>query len=269
MDERVEGLLHDFPEIFEKRPPQIGELEDDWVIIDVPIGRINPGETQTKLNVDVIGVSEDDFLSDLDRLEDTLYPEDEIDDRDSSSDILGSNILRSEIDVDPDLLGEIIRRRRPEAIADLRRRIKGKFPGSPLGLPTGVPPPDALAVYLPFHIFPDMWGIYLLDVGVVSLAVDLRQIMLEQFNRPISQMDARRISRVFLFHHEAYHCAVESFSVRCELASRKPVYRTGTRKLYKRGYVQGEPHEETLATAYGLRKVRDEIKLPKRAKRPL
>ena len=112
-----------------------------------------------------------------------------------------------------------------------------------------------------------MWGIYLLDVGVESLAVDLRQIMLDQFGRPVSQRDVRRVSRVFLFHHEAYHCAVESFSVRCELPPRKPAYLNGTNKLYKQGYIPGEPHEETLATAYGLRKVRDEIKLPKRDKK--
>ena len=265
MDERVEGLLHDFPEIFEKHPPNIGELEDDWVIIDVPIGRINLEETRAELNIDAIGISEDDFLSDLDRFEDTSYPEDEEEESDSPRDILVSNILRSGIDIDPGMLSEIIRRRRPKAIADLRRRIEGQFPGSPSRLPTGVPvpPPDALAVYLPFHIFPNRWGIYLLDVGVESLAIDLRRIMFDQFNRSVSQMDARRISRVFLFHHEAYHSAVESFSIRCELSTRRPVYRTGTNRLYKRGYVLGEPHEETLATAYGLRKVRDEIKLPK------
>ena len=51
------------------------------------------------------------------------------------------------------------------------------------------------------------------------------------------------------------------------MPTRKPVYRTGTSRLYKRGYVPGEPHEETLATAYGLKKVRDEIKLPKRDKK--
>ncbi len=259
MDERVEGLLHDFPEIFEKRPPQIGELEDDWVIIDVPIGRTNSGETRAELNADAIGVSEDKFLSDLDRFEDTSKIANDEPLYESGAERLDSS------------LSERIRRRRPEviskAIADLRKRIKGKFPGSPSGLPPGVPPPDALAVYLPFHIFPNMWGIYLLDAGVESLAICLRRIMFDQFNRSVSQMDARRISRVFLFHHEAYHCAVESFSVRCELASGKPVYRTGTRTLYKRGYVQDEPHEETLATAYGLRKVRDEIKLPKRDKK--
>ena len=95
MDERVEGLLRDFPEIFERQPPQIGELEDDWVIIDVPVGRINSGETQAELNVDAIGAGEDAFLSDLDRFEYTSYPEREMDDSDSSGDILVRSGLKN------------------------------------------------------------------------------------------------------------------------------------------------------------------------------
>ena len=257
MDKRVEGLLGDFPEIFEKRP-YLGELDNDWVVIEVPVDQ--SGGTQAEWKADAIGISEDDFLSDLDRFEDDF---DEPMDQNLQPEELASpvNIPRPGIDLDPRVRREIINRRRPKAIDDLRRRIKGEFPGSPTD--GTVPPPDALAFYLPFHIFPDMWGIYLLDVGVESLAIDLRRIMFDLFKRWISKMVARRIARVFLFHHEAYHCAVESFSIRCELPTRKPVYRTGTRELYKRGYVLDKPHEETLATAYGLRKVRDEIRLPK------
>ncbi len=257
MDKRVEGLLDDFPEIFEKRPPRIGELDDDWVIIEVPD---QPAGTKANRNVDADWISEDDFLSDLDRFEDDF------------DDTVGQNYqadeLVSPVNIDPRVGSEIINRPRPKAIDDIRKRIKGTFPGCPSGLPTGefAPLPDALAFYLPFHIFPDMWGIYLLDVGVESLATDIRRIM-HLLGQPISQMDARRVTQVFLYHHEAYHCAVESFSVRCELPTRKPVYRTGTNRLYKRGYTPGKPHEETLATAYGLRKVRDKIELPKPEKK--
>lgn len=251
MDQRISDLQSQFPDIFEKRPPRIGVLEEYWVIIDVP---------EEQFIRDEKGLSDDEFLSDLDRFEDTVYG---IRDEDGDSSPFDIS-FPPDIDIDIGELDEIIRRRRPSAIDDLRRRIRGKFPGSPSGFPTGglVPPPDALAVYLPFHIFPDMWGIYLLDVGVESLAVNLRQIM-QSLGQTISKMDARRISRTYLFHHEAYHCAVESFSVRCELATRKAVYRTGVRRLYKRGYVSNEPHEETLATAYGIRKVQDNINLPK------
>ena len=265
MDKRVEGLLDDFPEIFEKRPPRIGELDDDWVIIEVPVDQSEG--TEAGRRADAIGISEDDFLSDLDRFgadfDDTVGQSPQ-----TEESLSPANIPRRASDVDIRELEEIIDRRRPEAIDNLRQRIKGEFPGSPSGSSANelVPPPDALAFYLPFHIFPDMWGIYLLDAGVASLAIDIRWIT-RLLGQPISLMAARRVARVFLFHHEAYHCAVESFSIRCELPTRKPVYRTGTRELYKRGYVLGEPHEETLATAYGIRKVRDEIRLPKRAKK--
>ncbi len=267
MDKRVESLLDDFPEIFEKRPPRIGELDDDWVVIEVPVDQAGQSEERRGIADDLSRISEDDFLSDLDRFDDV---ENTIGQRYDAEELVSpANIPRRGINIDPRVRSEIINRRRPEAINDIRKRIQDNFPGAPSGLPTNefAPPPDALAFYLPFHIFPDMWGIYLLDVGVESLAVDLRQIMLDQFGRPVSQRDVRRVSRVFLFHHEAYHCAVESFSVRCELPTRKPVYLTGTNKLYNQGYIPGKPHEETLATAYGLRKVRDEIKLPKRDKK--
>lgn len=71
------------------------------------------------------------------------------------------------------------------------------------------------------------------------------------------------IAHPYLFHHEAYHCAVESFALCCELPMRKPAYKTGFRKMYTRPWVPGALLEETLATAYGLRKVRDEMKLPR------
>jgi hypothetical protein len=107
-----------------------------------------------------------------------------------------------------------------------------------------------------------MWGIYLLDAGVASLATDL-QALVRLLKGSISIGDARRAAVTYLFHHEAYHSAVESFGLRCELPLRKPVYRTGLRKLYTREWRLGEPHEETLATAYGIRKVRDNLRLPR------
>ena len=70
MDERVEGLLSDFPAIFEKHPPRIGELEDDWVVIDLPEEKLDSAEEQ--LITDDTGITENDFLSDLDRFEETV-----------------------------------------------------------------------------------------------------------------------------------------------------------------------------------------------------
>ena len=106
-----------------------------------------------------------------------------------------------------------------------------------------------------------MWGIYLLDAGVASLAVDVKDIA-GRLGASISSHDARRVALTYLFHHEAYHSAVEGFSIRCELPLRKPIYKTGLRRLYTRLWAPGDSHEETLATAYGIRKVRDSLRLP-------
>ena len=36
MDERVAKLLEIFPAIFEKRVPSLSDIEENWVIIDIP-----------------------------------------------------------------------------------------------------------------------------------------------------------------------------------------------------------------------------------------
>ena len=251
MDHRVYELLREFPQIFNIRDTEIHGLEDDWVIVKV---------AESSDDADRLEPSLDDFLKDLGRFEPEIYGRwPEVDD-----DRWMDAPLPPGIDIPRNRLGAFLGRPRPGAIGSLRRRIRSKFAGSPSAPTTTglVPPPDALAVYLPFHLFPDMWGIYLLDVGVESLATDIRYIA-GLLGRSISPMDARRVSCAYLFHHEAYHCAVESFSVRCELPTRKPVYKTGAMRLYNRGYVHGAPHEEALATAYGIRKVKAHVLLPR------
>jgi hypothetical protein len=252
MDERVSGLLTDFPVIFEKTAKSLEDLEEDWVIIDV-----SDNVSQT----DELVLDDDEFLSDLDRYDSDLPLEWKEDDASAASDVL----LPPDIDLDRGGLIEIILRRRPKSIDKLRKKITGSFPGGPGGSLTKdglVPPPDALAVYLPFHRYPDRWGIYLLDAGVASFATDIQKLVW-LLRRSISIHDARRVALMYLFHHEAYHSAVEGFALRCELPIRKPVYRTGLRRLYTRTWISGDPHEETLATAYGIRKVRDNLLLPK------
>ena len=141
MDERVAALLSDFPAIFEHHKNNLEDLDNDWVVIDVTY----EGDP----------VSPDDFLDDLGRFDQELGGDP---DRSESSlpDIVG---LPSDIDVDRGGLIEILRRRRPRSIDTFRRRIKGNFPGGPGGVwvrDSPVPPPDALAVYLPFHRYPDL-----------------------------------------------------------------------------------------------------------------
>lgn len=254
MDDRVSGLLTDFPAIFEKTAKSLEDLENDWVIIDV---------SGNEARADELISDDDEFLSDLDRYDGDTGPEGSADE--ASGDAPPDIPLPSDIDLDRGGLVEIILRRRPKSIGKLRRRIIGTFPGGPGGSLTKdalVPPPDALAVYLPFHRYPDRWGIYLLDAGVASFATDLQRLV-SLLRGSISIHDARKIALMYLFHHEAYHSAVEGFALRCELPLRKPVYRTSLRKLYTRMWTWGDPHEETLATAYGIRKVRDNLRLPK------
>lgn len=250
MDDRVADLLGTFPEIFERRVPSLEDIEEKWVIIVVP-------EDQTESEAP--SAAEEDLFVDLERFEVGF------DDQRRDTDIPAyiDVPLPEGVDINRGSLTEIVLRPRPRVIGKLRRKIKGRFPGSPAGISGRelVPPPDALAVYLPFHRYPEMWGIYLLDAGVASLATDLQRIM-RLLGSSISNREALKLAQVYLFHHEAYHCAVESFALRCELPMRRPVYRTGLRKLYVQPWSWGEPHEETLATAYGIRKVRDNLRLP-------
>lgn len=259
MDERVSKLKTAFPQIFEQRVSPIEDLDDDFVRIDVP-ARLDhvdgfDEEIGTKREDDREAFDlEEELLADLDRWEEHSnvalvppYPD--------GTDT-GISVLRH------DLVG----RRRPDVFDRLRKRIKGTFPGCPSGLKDAsaqnfVPPPDALAFYLPFHRYPNDWGIYLVDAGVASLALDLQTILCYQGHHTFSAYETRRIALAYLFHHEAYHCAVEGFAIRSELPMRRPAYRTGFRKIFNRLWVPGAPHEETLATAYSLRKIRN-LKLP-------
>jgi hypothetical protein len=251
MDTRIKELVDSFSEIFEGRAPKLDLHDDDWVILDPEQMGDPKGESV---------FSEDEFLSDLDRFEDDFFLEES-----TTSGRVRTTDLPPIEGFDTGGLEEVLRRNRPDAIDKLRRRIGGRFGGVPprKDVEEVVPPPDALAVYIPFHIHPERWGIYLLDAGVASMAEDVMKIT-RILGGHLDAIDARRVAKIYLYHHEAYHCAVESFVTRCELASRKPVYKRAVRKLYIEGYAPGVPHEESLASAYGITKVYDNIKLPKK-----
>jgi hypothetical protein len=251
MDERVRDLQLDFPSIFE-RYRGIKNFEDDWVVIDVSDGDAG---VNTELYVDGafvedLGRHADDGASPIDEFATSLPPVSDLQ-------------LPPDVDVPVADLIRVLGRPRPKALDRFRRKIKGVFPGGPAGIGADsiVPPPDALALYLPFHRYPDLWGIYLLDAGVASLGRDLAALARLR-GQSLSLLDARRAAVTYLFHHEAYHSAVEGFALRAELPLRKPVYKAGLRSLFTRPWTAGEPHEETLATAYGIRQLRSNLRLP-------
>ena len=116
------------------------------------------------------------------------------------------------------------------------------------------PSADVPAFYLPWHHFNEnTWGIYLIIEGIEFVGHGLHFLA----HRWLTLAECNRIAKIFLFHHEAYHNAVETFSARLETSHRRPFYTTGLRRLYAT-VTKVTPHEEALANAYSVRKVRSQ-----------
>lgn len=132
-------------------------------------------------------------------------------------------------------------------------------PGAPVPLDLGAPfpPPDALAFYLPFHyFFPTWWGIYVIAEGVAHMAQRLAAISGGQLRLG----EAVQVTRLFLYHHEAYHHMVECFATRLELTHRRPLYKDGFERLFRRSLGSGDCAEEALATAQAFIRTIDTFK---------
>ncbi|MGH7724245.1 MAG: type II toxin-antitoxin system HicA family toxin [Candidatus Eiseniibacteriota bacterium] len=129
------------------------------------------------------------------------------------------------------------------------------FPGAPATHHGGsTPPPDALAFYLPFHYFhPTWWGVYLVLEGVHWLA----QQLTVNSSGALSGRDSMIAARIFLYGHEAFHHAVEVFATRLEITHRSPLYREPFERWFRMTFGTSKCVEETLATAYGYRKVKE------------
>ena len=119
-----------------------------------------------------------------------------------------------------------------------------------------VPPPDCYAFYLPWHYFSvQTWGVYLLVEGIETFGKTVEMTA----QGGLTTGEARKVARAFLFHHEAYHNAVETFAIRLEVSHRVPCYRIGLERLYRSGFAHCRVHEEGLATAYAARKVLGQV----------
>jgi hypothetical protein len=153
----------------------------------------------------------------------------------------------------------------PEDRASLVERLRGHFgagwPGAPGGAaPAGdprtqMPNPDAYGFYLPWHRFsPKIWGIYLVFQGIEELGE-----LIQRHAPPLSRSEARRAARLFIFLHEAYHNAVETFAARLEVSHRRPSYLPGVIGAYRQLLQQTGLHEEGLASAYAVARVREKL----------
>lgn len=142
------------------------------------------------------------------------------------------------------------------------------WPGAPIDSQTErtrhvPPPPDAAAFYLPWHHFNEnTWGIYLIVEGILEIGGFLHSLSRGWLTRA----ECNHVARAFLFHHEAYHNAVETFSARLETSYRRPIFIGGLRRRYS-VIDPRQPHEEALANAYAARKVRGELFVRERDRR--
>ena len=117
----------------------------------------------------------------------------------------------------------------------------GNFPGSYQlnDWSTSVPPPDALAFYLPFHYFyPIWWGIYLIFEGHQWMS----DYIYKDSNGVLSWHEACLASQAFLYYHEAYHHNVESFATRMEIIQTKPLYRL----RFQNKYFESKKYEDDV-----------------------
>src|SRR5579883_2868487 len=227
MDERVADLQKTRPELFSLKGDDLQSLDDLLVFIEAPARlssfRLGDADNRTALLPGRAGETPD-----------VLEALAEADDEEEAS-------VKALIDV---------------------QKVLGKSLGH--GWPGGLVPyessptisPDSLAFYLPFHYFPSLWGIYLLGPGILYLAGTLRARV------PwISKLDSLKVARAFLFHHEAYHSAVEGFATRVELITGEPLYKSALQDRFDKDPPLS-PHEETLACLYAIKMVRQNVKDP-------
>jgi predicted RNA binding protein YcfA (HicA-like mRNA interferase family) len=135
----------------------------------------------------------------------------------------------------------------------------GKHPGSLITKPPPgkYPPPDCLAFYWPFHYYhPNWWGIYLRVEGVDQFASNIRRLS----KAPLTWVEARKLARLFLYYHEAFHHSTECFATRLEVSHRLALYQNGFEQLYQKTVFSPSCLEESLAQANALLKVEKVIK---------
>jgi predicted RNA binding protein YcfA (HicA-like mRNA interferase family) len=213
----LDTLRGELPEIFDDKPLPPA-WEDDWLI--VPIDNPESESIGQRNHPDY----EDPALSENERFTDTLALTDEV-------------VFQPEFEI-PTFGDGLV------------------FPGASQSprQPYPVPPPDALAFYLPFHYFhPRWWGIYLVLEHTQWLALQLNRYSQGSLNLH----EAMIVSRLFLYGHEAFHHSVEAFATRLEVTHRVPLYREGFEKFFRHGFGTKDCIEEALATAYGYRKVNE------------
>jgi hypothetical protein len=127
----------------------------------------------------------------------------------------------------------------------------GSFGGHPGGLD-----PDqsiaTLAFYLPFHLYPEKWGIYVFADGIQVVNKALQGFFTEQMT---GVADQYRLSHMLLEQHETFHHNTEIFVTRLETTLRKSCYIDHTMSRYKKVLHTPICFEETCANSFARTKV--------------
>ena len=155
---------------------------------------------------------------------------------------------------------------RPQDPSEKEINAFGGHPGGLIKNPNGstgkTTPIDALAFYLPYHSYPNYWGIYLLPEGIIQIMIEMKDFF--KYHK-ISQLDQVRICKNMLYHHEFYHHRVESFGTRLEAVLNQPCYLNGFTPRYNTTALTSDCFEEICANSYTreetLRKIHCNSKL--------
>ena len=144
-----------------------------------------------------------------------------------------------------------------EFLEPLPDEMTDAFGGHPGGLRNDPNPAsgsniiERLAFYLPFHIYPKWWGIYLFPEGIQVVRREF-DYFFRKHNVPAQEQV--RIAKSLLYHHEYYHHATESFATRLEAVFNLPCYLNSFHTLYKSTFGTMDCLEEACANSYSREK---------------
>jgi hypothetical protein len=128
-------------------------------------------------------------------------------------------------------------------------RFEQSFPGVPGGPDGRESTLEDPAFYLPFHLYEEDWGVYLVENGVQRLAERIAG------DEDLTFKQALTGTRLYLYRRESFHHCSEVFSTRLEIAHQKKVCLKGQLPLYRETIADEDHFEEALADAYALSKL--------------
>jgi len=117
---------------------------------------------------------------------------------------------------------------------------------------TEQPSIEVLAFYLPFHLYPSKWGVYIYLEGIQKVVSTLQSF---SSANNIPKREQLITAKDLLFYHEKYHHSIEVFVTRLETVLEKPCYKSDIRDRYNKVWGSSRCYEETCANSYAREKV--------------